>query len=104
MKYLTATVLQLLGSAALAHPPVTEPDQSSNVVDEPFYNEYALGVRRLPLDGGKIYGWQLNDRVMFGRFKGENDEFGFSVNLNSREHVEITTGGVRWRHALGGAR
>jgi hypothetical protein len=76
---------------------------SAQTADQPFLREYALGVQRIPLDGGKIYGWKLNDKVTFGRFKGENDEFGFSVELDSRQRVEITTEGVRWRRALGAA-
>jgi len=62
----------------------------------------ALGVQRLHVDGGKIYGWKINDRVTFGRFKGESDEFGFSFEVNKRQRVEITTDGVRWRRAIGG--
>jgi hypothetical protein len=27
--------------------------------------EYALGVQRIPLDGGRIYGWQMSDAVTF---------------------------------------
>ena len=55
------------------------------------------------MDGGRIYGWKLNDKVTFGRFKGENDEFGFSVELNLRQRVEITTDGLRWRRTIGGS-
>ena len=76
--------------------------RSVQVADQPFLREYALGVQRIPMDGGKIYGWKLNDKVTFGRFKGENDDFGFSVELNPRQRVEITTDGLRWRRALGG--
>ena len=54
------------------------------------------------MDGGKIYGWRINDRVTFGRFKGENDEFGFSFEVDTRQRVEITTDGLRWRRAVGG--
>src|SRR3954470_317822 len=105
MKYLTATFLQLLATAAVAHPPqsAAADDGVHPFIDEPFITEYALGVQRLPMDGGKIYGWELNDRVTFGRFKGENDEFGFSVHLNARERIEITTDGFRFRKALGGS-
>ena len=67
-----------------------------------FLREYALGVQRLPMDGGKMYGWKINDRVTFGRFKGENDEFGFSFEVDKRQRVEITTDGLRWRRAVGG--
>ncbi len=67
-----------------------------------FLREYGLGVQRLPMDGGKIYGWRINDRVTFGRFKGENDEFGFSFEVDTRQRVEITTDGLRWRRAVGG--
>jgi hypothetical protein len=73
------------------------------LAQEAFLKEYALGVHRIPMDGGKIYGWKLNDRVTFGRFKGENDEFGFSVEMNRRDRVEITNGGLRFRRALGGS-
>lgn len=105
LKYLVATLLQLLGLAAWAHPPHNESEASSDAVtDQSFIIEYAWGVQRLPMDGGKIYGWKLSDDVTFGRFKGENDEFGFSVELDSRQRVEITTDGFRWRKAIGGAR
>lgn len=99
--------MQLFGIYAFAQPPEpasAEAGARGGLVLDPFYPEYALGVRKLPVDGGRIYGWQVNDRITFGRFKGECDEFGFSVRLNAREHVEITTDGVRWRHALGGVR
>jgi len=105
MRYIVATLLQLLGIYAYAERP--EPADGiarRALVRDPFIPEYALGVQQLPVDGGRIYGWQLNDRVTFGRFKGECDEFGLSVKLNAREHVEITTDGLRWRRALGGAR
>jgi hypothetical protein len=75
---------------------------SAKAANQPFLREYALGVQRIPMDGGKMYGWKLNDKVTFGRFKGENDEFGFSVELNARQRVEITTDGLRWRKAIGG--
>ena len=106
MRYIVATLLQLLGIYAYAErpEPVADGTVRRGLVRDPFIPEYALGVQQLPVDGGRIYGWQVNDRVTFGRFKGECDEFGFSVKLNAREHVEITTDGVRWRHALGGAR
>ena len=72
------------------------------IAHKTFLREYAWGVQRFPLEGGKIYGWQISDAVTFGRFKGENDEFGFSVELNARQRVEITTDGLRWRRAIGG--
>jgi hypothetical protein len=105
MRYIVATALQLFGIYAYAQPsePIVD-GAGRGLVREPFFPEYALGVQQLPVDGGRIFGWQVNDRVTFGRFKGECDEFGFSVRLNAREHVEITTEGIRWRHALGGAR
>ncbi len=105
MKYLVATFLQLFSTGAFAQPPHHESPASGGVVaDPPFITEYAWGVQQLPMDGGKIYGWRLNDDVTFGRFKGENDEFGFSVDLDARQRVEITTDGFRWRKAIGGAR
>ena len=102
--YVVATLLQLVvPAAALAHPPEFEVEADRNpIVDDPPIKEYAWGVQRLPMDGGKIYGWKLNDTVTFGRFKGENDEFGFSVRLNPRERLEFTTDGMRWRRAIGG--
>lgn len=75
---------------------------AAQIANQPFLREYALGVQRIPMDGGRIYGWKLNDSVTFGRFKGESDEFGFSVELNARQRVEITTDGLRWRRAIGG--
>lgn len=105
MRYLIGTILQLVGVAALADPPQTAIDAYTNgpIVDEPFITEYGMGVQRLQLDGGKIYGWEMNRNVTFGRFKGESDEFGFSIRLNPRERVEITTDGFRWRKAIGGS-
>lgn len=124
--YVVATLLPLIGMAttAVAEPPqfdariaqdnqMADPlagprfqfdanSQDSQIVDEPPIREYAWGVQRLPMDGGKIYGWKLNDKVTFGRFKGENDEFGFSVRLNARQRVEFTADGLRWRRAVGG--
>jgi hypothetical protein len=104
MRYAIAVLLQLFGTAALAQSPRIDAPEPLPLIDEPFLTEYALGVQRFPLDGGKIYGWEINDRLTFGRFKGENDEFGFSVRVNARERVEITTDGLRWRMALGGSR
>jgi hypothetical protein len=105
LKYLVATFFQLLGLDALAHPPQHDSGANNGALnDQPFITEYAWGVQRLPMDGGKIYGWKLNDGITFGRFKGENDEFGFSVELDPRQRVEITTEGFRWRKAIGGAR
>ena len=102
--YVVAALLAGTSAVAIADPLALNVDVSPNnpIVDEPPIREYAWGVQRLPMDGGKIYGWQLNDTVTFGRFKGENDEFGFSVRLNPRERVEFTTDGVRWRRAIGG--
>ena len=99
-----ATFLQLCCSGVLAQPSQPDPEFQDNnpIVDDPFLEEYAWGLRRLPMDGGKIYGWKLNDTVTFGRFKGENDQFGFSVRLNARQRFEFTTDGVRWRRAVGG--
>ena len=105
MRYLIGTILQLLGMAALADPPQSFADATgrSPLVGEPFITEYGMGVQRLPMDGGKIYGWQLNRNITFGRFKGESDEFGFSIQLNARERLDITHDGFRWRKAIGGS-
>jgi hypothetical protein len=94
-----------LSPAAFARTPITGAAAAADDVIEEreFMREYAMGVHRIPIDGGKIYGWKLNDRVTFGRLKGENDKFGFSVDMNRRHRVEITTDGIRWRRALGGS-
>ena len=81
--------------------PADEPGDHE-LAEQPFLREYGMGVLRMPMDGGKIYGWKLNETVTFGRFKGENDEFGFSFEVDSRQRVEVTTDGVRWRKAIGG--
>jgi hypothetical protein len=96
----------MLSSNALARTPLANvsPHADDDVVAErEFMREYAMGVHRIPMDGGKIYGWKLSDRVTFGRLKGENDKFGFSVDMNKRHRVEITTDGLRWRRTLGGS-
>jgi hypothetical protein len=96
----------LIAANALARPPPPAPINTANLpafAPQQFLQEYPLGVHRIPLDGGRIYGWKISDKVAFGRFKGENDEFGFSVELNSRQRVEITTDGLRWRRAIGGS-
>ena len=97
--------LSLAATVAYARSPAS-PGQpkapAARIANQPFLREYALGVQRIPMDGGRIYGWKLNDKVTFGRFKGESDEFGFSVELNARQRVEITTDGLRWRRAIGG--
>jgi hypothetical protein len=105
-------VLLLVGGNAFARAPHTadtraahSPEADHPAIDrQQFLREYGLGVQRLPMDGGKIYGWKLNDRVTFGRFKGESDEFGFSFEVDERQRVEITTDGLRWRKAIGGGR
>ena len=102
---LFAATLPLVAPDAYAEPPSSRDravKPSIQMADQPFLREYGLGVQRIPMDGGKIYGWKINDKVTFGRFKGENDEFGFSVELDTRQRVEITTDGLRWRRAIGG--
>ncbi len=90
-------------NSAQHNSPPRNTDSDQVVLDhQQFLREYALGVQRLPIDGGKIYGWKLNDRMTFGRFKGENDEFGFSFEVDERQRVEVTTDGLRWRRAIGG--
>lgn len=105
MKYPIVMLLLLFCDVAYARPPQSAGDASEReLTEQPFLREYGMGVQRLPMDGGKIYGWKLNDSVTFGRFKGENDEFGFSFEVDSSQRVEVTTDGVRWRKALGGSR
>ena len=102
---LFVATLPLVATNAYAEPPSSRDravKPSIQMADQPFLREYGLGVQRIPMDGGKIYGWKINDKVTFGRFKGENDEFGFSVELDTRQRVEITTDGLRWRRAIGG--
>ncbi len=104
--FLVALVCSLLTTATFGKSPesleVPTRHRSVTVNDPPFLREYALGVQRITMEGGKIYGWKLNDKVTFGRFKGESDEFGFSVELDRKQRVEITTDGLRWRRALSG--
>jgi len=100
-----ALLLSSLCTDAFARTPLGVPleeRENPTLAEQDFLKEYAMGVHRIPMDGGKIYGWKLNDRVTFGRFKGENDEFGFSLEMNKRDRVEVTTGGVRLRRSLGG--
>ncbi len=103
MNYRIVMLLLLFCDVAYARPPhpATEPTDHE-LAEQPFLREYGMGVLRMPMDGGKIYGWKLNDTVTFGRFKGENDEFGFSFEVDSSQRVEVTTDGVRWRKAIGG--
>jgi hypothetical protein len=105
MKYPIVVFLMLFCDAAHSRPPTFADDSADReLAEQPFLREYALGVQRLPMDGGKIYGWKLNDTITFGRFKGESDEFGFSFEVDTRQRVEVTTEGVRWRKAIGGSR
>jgi hypothetical protein len=104
--YPITAFLLLFGDVAFARPPAQPADtpDPAALIHQTFLREYVIGVQRLPMQGGRIYGWSLNDTVTFGRFKGESDEFGFSVELNARQRVEITTDGFRWRKAIGGGR
>ena len=105
MKLPIATLLPLVCTTALAIAPAgVRSADTAPLADEPFVKEYAWGVQRLPLDGGRLYGWEMNDALSFGRLKGETDDFGFSVRMNARERVEVTTEGVRWRRSIGGGR
>lgn len=103
MRYPIVALLLLFCNVAYGRQPNPADDAKDRELEEqPFLREYAMGVQRLPMDGGKIYGWKMNDTITFGRFKGESDEFGFSFELDSRQRVEVTTDGVRWRKAIGG--
>ena len=102
MRLRVLVVLLLSTTDAIARQPHALDSEHTALEHQQFIREYGLGVQRLPMDGGKIYGWKLNDRVTFGRFKGENDEFGFSFEVDRRQRVEITTDGLRWRRAVGG--
>jgi len=104
MKYLIAMLLTLPGAFAFADPPQYPVVNDPAFVHQQLLEEYAMGVQRLPMDGGKIYGWKMNESLTFGRFKGESDEFGFSFALNPRERLEFTVNGLRWRRAIGGSR
>jgi hypothetical protein len=70
--------------------------------EQQFLKEYALGIYRHRIPGGRLYGWKINDALTIGRFKGESDEFGFSYQLNGSDRVEVTTEGLKWRRAIGG--
>jgi hypothetical protein len=115
MKTAALFVLMLCSTCAFADPPSfafadppsfdygAEYSADDPLLDEQqFMREYIFGVHRHRIPGGRLYGWKLNDRLSFGRFKGENDEFGFGFELNRRDRVEFTTGGLRWRRAIGG--
>jgi hypothetical protein len=103
MKYPIVVFLLLICDVVYARTPHPADDAlDRDLAEQPFLREYGMGVLRMPMDGGKIYGWKLNDSVTFGRFKGESDEFGFSFEVDSRQRVEVTTDGVRWRKAIGG--
>jgi hypothetical protein len=102
MRHRVLAVAVLLGAGALADDAYAADATASAFDEQRFLAEYAMGVQRLPMDGGKIYGWKISDNVTFGRFKGESDEFGFSIDLNRRQRVEITTDGLRWRQSIGG--
>jgi hypothetical protein len=118
MKGATLSVLMLCSTCAFADPPAPFAEYSAFAdhptpsaeysADDPlldeqkFMREYIFGVHRHRIPGGRLYGWKLNDRWTFGRFKGENDEVGFGLELNQRDRLEFTTGGLRWRRAIGG--
>jgi hypothetical protein len=77
--------------------------ESDPLLDEQqFMREYIWGVHRHRIPGGRLYGWKINDRLTFGRFKGENDDFGFGYELNKSDRLEFTNEGIRWRRAIGG--
>ena len=114
MKFLCASLLICISGAAYAQSPhdhITRLDPNKLRPDpviehqelhQDFLTEYGMGVQRLPMDGGKIYGWKINDTITVGRFKGENDGFGVSFDVNRRQRVEVTNEGIRWRMAIGG--
>jgi hypothetical protein len=105
MKQVVAAFALLASQAANADGGVewaTTALQPGVVEERDFQREYALGIGRETLDGGRIYGWRLHDRVTFGRFQGENDAFGFSFDVGPRQRIEVTSDGVRWRRTLGG--
>ena len=103
MKSAVVIVLAILGVAVCADPPPPHFSADDPLLDEQqFLREYVWGVHRHRIPGGRLYGWKLNERLTLGRFKGENDEFGFGFELNRRDQLEFTTGGVRWRRTLGG--
>jgi hypothetical protein len=92
--------LPLFGDVAFARPaghPADTPEPDA-FIDQTFLREYAMGVQRLPMEGGRIYGWKSNDTVTFGRFKGESDEFGFSVELNVNAGRRLRICGGRKLH------
>jgi len=103
MKRTATMVLVLLGSSVCADPPLPQYSANDPLLNEQqFMREYILGVHRHRIPGGRLYGWKLDERWTLGRFKGENDDFGFGFELNHRDQLEFTNGGVRWRRSIGG--
>src|SRR4030095_10733873 len=103
MRWLVASLLLFASAVASARTPHNQPNLSDTTIEhQEFLTEYGMGIQRLPMDGGRIYGWKLNDSITFGRIRGEDDGFGFSFDVSRRQRIDITNEGIRWRHAIGG--
>src|SRR5262245_22810944 len=91
---------------AAAEPPKEEtlPQDDAILEEQQFLREYAWGVQRHPLAGGRAYGWKLGRSLVLGRIRGERDGFGFNYEMTKRDRIEITTEAIRWRRTIGGPR
>jgi hypothetical protein len=96
-------IVAFSGASAAAEPPNAEtwPRDDDILEEQQFLREYAWGIHRHPMPGGRVYGWRLGRSLAVGRIKGERDGFGFSYELTERDRVEITTEAIRWRRAIG---
>lgn len=102
MQSLVVLLLATASAAAFADQGFDE-YETQLLSEQQFLKEYALGIYRHRIPGGRLYGWKINDALTIGRFKGESDEFGFSYQLNGSDRLEVTTDGVKWRRAIGGS-
>ena len=62
--------------------------------------EYAAGVHGYGLDEDtRVIGWQLTDKLYFGRRQGQNDDFGIVFKQGDTQY-SFTEHGIGWRHSF----